>query len=67
MSEIRQIGHDSAAARLSVAYESILRALGSPHFGTRVHEAALSLLGLINDLIDLQRLEADALVLRHRS
>jgi DNA-binding CsgD family transcriptional regulator len=43
MSEIRQIGHDSAAARLSVAYESILRALGSPHFGTRVHEAALSL------------------------
>ena len=43
MSEIRQIGHDGAGARLSVAYESILRALGSPDFGTCVHEAARSL------------------------
>lgn len=43
MSEIRQIGHEVAAARLTVAYESILCALGSPDFGRRVHEAARSL------------------------
>jgi len=43
MSDIRQICHGSAAARLGVVYESILGALGSPEFGARVHEAALSL------------------------
>ena len=44
MSEIRQIGQQGAAARLGIAYDSMLRALGSRDFGSSVHDAARSLI-----------------------